>query len=335
MGQDNSLRNSRTTRGTPIVWETKVTKNKIIFACLVFVSPLLLYTGINVYGTYPAGVRQSFTGFLGRIFGVGPEERRTAVCSNSARLAFLHDACRSLNKDDKYKLTHMPDMYTHILSDDKNRMLFCDSPKTGSSLFKTLWLNYTRDVDGGRDIHTKDFLLKHGLRVLSAYREKLEGPNEYYRRVLGRGIEQHYGHVPANQSKGHLVTFEQFVHFLVKSDPVLYDHHWKPVTYLCHPCEVPYDYVVKLETSYVDYPHIFSKLKNITDSKRGFLESVASYKALTDFDRVKRYYARVPATHMTIIERTYRLDLNLFGYKWNNTSLSYGCQIKTEGKECC
>ena len=258
----------------------------------------------------------------------------------------------------------MPDMYTHILSDDKNRMLFCDSPKTGSSLFKTLWLNYTRDVDGGRNIHKNNFLLKHGLRylstysqsqiqtrlatyfkfltarhplvrVLSAYREKLEGPNEYYPRVLGRGIEQHYGHVPANQSKGDLVTFELFVHFLVKSNPVGYDHHWKPVTYLCHPCEIPYDYVVKLETSYVDYPHIFSKLKNITDSKRGLLESVASYKALTDFDRVKRYYTRVPAKHMAIIKRIYRLDLNLFGYKWNNTSLSYDCQIKTEGKECC
>ncbi|KAI0232138.1 Carbohydrate sulfotransferase 12 [Lamellibrachia satsuma] len=293
-------------------------------------------------------------------------DTNAAVCSNLARLTFLHNACRSLSKDDNHTLKilkYTPSMYSHILSDDENRMLFCDAPKTGSSFFKDLWLNYTRNVYGGPDVHTIGFLKKHGLRylstysqseiqtrlktyykfmvarhplvrLLSAYHEKLELPNKIYQRFVGRHIEQRYG-ITANQSKGANVTFEQFVHYLVDTNPVSYNHHWKPVTFLCHPCEIQYDYIVKLDTSYVDYIYILSQVKNITDSKRGLINSVTSYKALTGFDRVKKYYTRVPATHMDFIERTYHLDLDLFGYTWNKTSLSYGCRVKTEGKECC
>ena len=243
-------------------------------------------------------------------------------------------------------------------------MLFCDAPKTGSSFFKDLWLNYTRDVHTGDSVHNRRFLRKHGLRylstyndseiqvrlrthykfmitrhplvrLLSVYREKLERPNEHYRRVFGQFIEQRYEHVPANQSKGDHVTFEQFVHYIVEGNPFKSDYHWKPVTSLCHPCEIPYDYIVKLETSHVDYPYIFSKLKNIPDSKKGLLETVRTYKAATDLDRVKKYYQGVPVNYTNILETIYRLDFTLFGYTWAHTSLSYGCRVTTYGKECC
>ena len=170
------------------------------------------------------------------------------------------------------------------------------------------------------------------VRLLSIYRDKLEKRNEYYHCAVRRFIEQRYENVNANQPKGDHVTFEQFVHYIVDGNHFRSDHHWKPVTYLCHPCEIPYDYIVKLETSHEDYRHIFSKLKNIPESKRVRLESMRTHKAATDLERVKKYYQYVSETYTNTIERTYLFDLDLFCYTWNKTSLSYGCRVKTEGE---
>ena len=287
------------------------------------------------------------------------------MCANSDRLHFLQDACRSFSKhgrnidDNKFGY--------NVISDDANRVLFCSPPKTGSSAFKNLWLNYTRDVHGGPDaVHEVPFLRKHNLRylntyprseiqirlktyfkfmitrhpllrVLSAFRQKFQKPNVYwyFRPRIGRHIEIKYGHIPSKQSTGNNVTFEQFVHFLADTDPTGYNLHWKPISMICDPCQISYDYIVKLETSYDDYPHIFAQLKNASDSKIRALDETAKHKAVTDFDLVNGYYNKIPAEYMAIFKRNYNIDMAMFGYTWNTTSMSQGCRIKTEGKECC
>ena len=286
------------------------------------------------------------------------------MCTNAARLHSLHEACRTLYKDHAPISHKKKNIYGHVLSDDINRILFCDAPKVGSSAFKRLWLNFTRGVDGGRNIHGVSFLRKHNLRylnsytmseiqirlktyfkfmtarhpllrVLSAYRQKFEFPNKYYHSTVGRRIERKYGHIPENQSKGDNVTFEQFVHFLIDRPPAGYDHHWRPISMLCHPCQISYDYIAKLETSYEDYPRIFAQLKNLTDSKRNALEDMTKYRPLTDFDLVNKFYNIIPEKHMNILKTKYNIDAVLFGYTWNSTSMAQGCRVKTEGKECC
>ena len=274
----------------------------------------------------------------------------------------LHDGCLSLSNDDLNKPENDRNMYKYIISDDANRMLFCDVPKAGSTFVKTLWLNFTQDVQLGRNIHLIAALRRHNLRylntynaseiqirlksyfkfmvarhplvrLLSGYRDKLEVWDAMFEFKVGRFIKQL--HFSANQSKRARVTFEEFVHYLVNKSPVDYNFHWRPFTLLCQPCEIHYDYIVKLETSHVDYPYIFSKLKNMTDSKRRILKSMKAHKTTTDLESIKKYYDRIPAPYMNTLETIYRFDLNLFGYTWNQTSLSYGCRVKTEGKECC
>ena len=287
-----------------------------------------------------------------------------SVCTNEARLNALHEACRTLYNEHLPMPHENPNIYGHVLSDDDNQILFCDVPKVGSSTFKRLWLNFTRGVDGRNSIHNREFLRKHNLRylnsynkseiqtrlktyfkfmttrhpllrVLSAYRDKFERPHRYYHQHFGRIIEMKYGHIPDNQSKGDNVTFEQFVHFIIDSVPKGYDHHWRPISILCNPCHISYDYIAKLETSYEDYPHIFAQLKNLTDSKRSALQDMRQYRAVTDFDLVNEYYKSIPSEHMTIFKTIYNLDALLLGYTWESTSMSRGCRIITEGKECC
>ena len=292
-------------------------------------------------------------------------EAPLSACANSARLRVVQDVCRSLGK--RAILTQryiMYDAVENVLSDDVNHVLFCTPPKAGSSSFKNLWLNYTRDVYGGLEVHNETFLRIHNLRylktytrseirmrlktyfkfmitrhpllrVLSAFRQKFEEPNWYYHPRHGRHIEIKYGLIPADESKGDNVTFEQFVRYLDDTNPIIYDPHWRPTSLMCHPCQISYDYIVKLETSYQDYPHIFARLKKVTDSKRRALEEMAKYKAVTDFDLVNGYYNKVPAKYMDIFKTKYHLDAHLFGYTWNSTSMSQGCRVKTEGKDCC
>ena len=173
------------------------------------------------------------------------------------------------------------------------------------------------------------------VRVLSAYREKLELPNQYYHSVLGRPIERQYGHVPPRQSKGDNVTFEQMVRYLGDRRPTDYDHHWTPVSLLCIPCEIQYDYIAKLETSHVDYEYIFSKLKDVASSKKALPKSVTTYRGWTGINNVKKYYQQIPLTHVSTLVDKYKLDFYLFGYTWNKTLQSYGCRVSEDGKECC
>lgn len=46
---------------------------QVIFVCVVFTSPLMLYLGTKVYDTYPSGVGKSYPHFLYSYLGVGSE----------------------------------------------------------------------------------------------------------------------------------------------------------------------------------------------------------------------------------------------------------------------
>ena len=289
-------------------------------------------------------------------------DTQPSACNNSDRVQFVNAACQSLRREDRGRLKADWRIYNRILSDDENRVLFCDVPKAGSTFFKNLWLNFTRDVSIGKAVHIPRVLYKHNLRylnsytkpeiqtrlktyfkfmvarhpfvrILSAYRSKFEVPNQLFEQIAGEYIKMRYS--PENKPKDYRVTFEEFVHYLVDKDLAEYNSHWKPLTYVCQPCEIHYDYIVKLETSYVDYPRILSTLKNVSDSKRGVLKSMRMYKVNTSLDRVQTYYSRIPVNHMNSLEEIYHLDLDLFGYTWNKTSLTPGCQIHTEGNNCC
>ena len=255
-------------------------------------------------------------------------------------------------------------MYSHILVDDANQMLFCDAPKTGSTFFKELWLNYTRgtsvDQRATINIHDRTFLRRQNLRylstynqtekqtrletyfkfmivrhplvrVLSSYREKLEKPNRYFHTALGRRIELQYGNVSAGQAHGNTVTFKQMVHSIIDHGP--YDHHWTPVSLLCNPCKIAYDYIVRLETSYLDYPYIFSKLENVPGSETGLPDSVTTYKEATDLDVVRKYYGTVSINVTNRLIQIYNTDFHLFGYTWDRTSQSYGPRLNADGEE--
>ena len=60
------------------------------------------------------------------------------MCTNTARLHLLHEACRTLTRVHLPKSRVNPKIYDHTISDADNQILFCVPPKAGCSAFKIL-----------------------------------------------------------------------------------------------------------------------------------------------------------------------------------------------------
>ncbi|XP_066942519.1 carbohydrate sulfotransferase 8-like [Macrobrachium rosenbergii] len=112
---------------------------------------------------------------------------------------------------------------------------------------------------------------------------------------------------------GHFVlTFPMFLrHVVYTHQHNIVDNHWKPIDWLCSPCLLHYNFVVKLETMTEDLNYVFRKLDipsepSIKKNKERSVES-----PWTDIGR----YRDVPLELKKEILRLYWNDLLLFDYK--------------------
>ena len=102
--------------------------------------------------------------------------------------------------------------------------------------------------------YTKFLFVRHPLeRLLSAYRSKfqtLTPRTEYYRRHFGNIIARRYrGARGQRQAPVDNVTFPEFVRFVIEwRSPFGIDQHWNPISNLCHPLAVGFDFVGRYES---------------------------------------------------------------------------------------
>ena len=104
----------------------------------------------------------------------------------------------------------------------------------------------------------KTMIVRHPLeRLLSAYRDKLEGPsvkrnrlkdpydnnkNNFRLSIFKTVYPERYQQWLDNLSMEYYVTFSDFIQFLVDKPNADLNVHYRPVVSLCHPCSVKYDF---------------------------------------------------------------------------------------------
>ncbi|XP_042294634.1 carbohydrate sulfotransferase 12 [Sceloporus undulatus] len=157
------------------------------------------------------------------------------------------------------------------------------------------------------------------VRLISAFRSKFELENEeFYRRfaVPMLKLYSNYTSLPTSVSQafesGLRVSFSDFIQYLL--DPrtekmAPFNEHWRQVYRLCHPCQIEYDFVGKLETLDEDAAHLLQLLK--VDH---LLRFPPSYRNRTASSWEEDWFAKIPLAWRQQLYKLYEADFVLFGY---------------------
>ncbi|XP_035778874.1 carbohydrate sulfotransferase 11-like [Anopheles albimanus] len=159
-------------------------------------------------------------------------------------------------------------------------------------------------------------------RLLSAYRNKLEGCRNKYYKLLGEQIVKKFrkGHLLKGAKPPHGPTFREFLEFLVSHyrSGGRFDEHWSPVYSFCTPCSINFTLIAKMETFQRDSEYIIRQ----AGLETLLLNKMPRYKARWITNRatsdtknlIPRYFAQIDEKLLTDVLEIYQLDFELFGY---------------------
>ncbi|KAM9210859.1 carbohydrate sulfotransferase 12 isoform 1-T2 [Dugong dugon] len=157
------------------------------------------------------------------------------------------------------------------------------------------------------------------VRLISAFRSKFELENEEFYQKFAIPMLKMYSNLTSLPtsvsdafSAGLKVSFTNFIQYLL--DPhterlAPFNEHWRQVYRLCHPCQIDYDFVGKLETLDEDAAQLLRLLK--VDQ---LLHFPPSYRNRTASSWEEDWFARIPLAWRQQLYKLYEADFVLFGY---------------------
>ncbi|XP_048385397.1 carbohydrate sulfotransferase 9-like [Stegostoma tigrinum] len=277
---------------------------------------------------------------------LGPRGLRILVADevHERRRVHVADFCR------KYQVSKPRRSLIRLVSrlyvEDKHRLLYCEVPKAGCSNWKRVLMVLNGLASSPHNIShqfvhygthlrrldsyslrkayellgsfTKVLFVRDPMeRLVSAFRDKFEHPNVYYHPVFGRAILRKYR---ANASAEALgtgagVTFGEFVQYLLDPQkPVGMDIHWEPISQLCSPCLIDYDFIGKFEDLEKDANYFLKLIGAPLDLQFPSFKDRHSTDERTTPAVVKHYLLQIPPSQRQQIYNLYYLDYLMFNY---------------------
>ncbi|XP_029911959.1 carbohydrate sulfotransferase 12 [Myripristis murdjan] len=158
------------------------------------------------------------------------------------------------------------------------------------------------------------------VRLISAFRNKFGKPNEDFYRQFGSVMLSRYGNVSGGVPKtaaeafaaGIKPTFQQFITYLL--DPqtereTAFNEHWRQVYRLCHPCQIQYDFIGRLETLETDSEQLL-RILGVDHLIR--FPTGARNRTAASWER--DWFAQIPMDMRRKLYKLYEPDFELFGY---------------------
>ena len=294
-----------------------------------------------------------------------------SACSEH-RLDQVKSGCKILNKT-QMSLSEMDLTYLYV--DEMHKVVACLPPKTGCTTWKMIIANNSGEepLDAnldGKSLHydgmkpynverlkaypkhdidriLKDYykmmVIRHPVeRIVSTYLDKLVSNKSLsWRQYLGEKVLKrlHPDLSEAVKEKGEGVTFNDFVQYIIQTSSEM-NPHWRPVSRMCHPCIIQYDYIVKLETQRVDASRIihwyfgpyFRGVETISKKKgQGAGSGQKGGRLLQQYANITKYALD------ELLKLGYEEDLMLFGYgiTREGNGVRTFCKEDIANETCC
>ncbi|XP_054460483.1 carbohydrate sulfotransferase 12-like [Anoplopoma fimbria] len=165
------------------------------------------------------------------------------------------------------------------------------------------------------------------VRLISAFRNKFGRPNEDFYKQFGSVMLRRFGNVSGSLPEtaaeafaaGIKPTFQQFITYLLDPETEtesIFNEHWRQVYRLCHPCQVKYDFIGRLETLEPDAEHLL-KLLEVDHLLR--FPSGARNRTAASWER--DWFAQIPITTRRELYKLYEPDFEMFGYPKPDSTL--------------
>ncbi|TNN86042.1 Carbohydrate sulfotransferase 12 [Liparis tanakae] len=165
------------------------------------------------------------------------------------------------------------------------------------------------------------------VRLISAFRNKFGRPNEDFYKQFGSVMLRRYGNVSGGLPEtaaeafaaGVKPSFQQFVAYLLDPETEtesVFNEHWRQVYRLCHPCQVKYDFIGRLETLETDAEHLL-KLLEVDHLLR--FPSGARNRTAASWER--DWFAQIPVAMRRELYELYQPDFEMFGYPKPDSTL--------------
>ncbi|XP_044000744.1 carbohydrate sulfotransferase 8-like isoform X1 [Gambusia affinis] len=242
--------------------------------------------------------------------------------------------------------TITPDHVKYIYVEEKYKVLYCEVPKSGCSNWKRTLivlsgkasnpdsLNHEQVHYGGylktlnrfnqKEImhrlqtYKKFMFVREPLdRVVSAYRDKFENPNEYYHNLFGKPIISKYRVAPSAEAlkTGNGVTFKEFVQYLLDGHrPVGMDIHWEQINKLCHPCLIDYDLIGKFENMEEESNFLLRMIGAPDSLKLPSFKDRNPKDVRTSKEITEKYFSQVSLMEKQRAYDFYYMDYLMFNY---------------------
>ncbi|XP_030588434.1 carbohydrate sulfotransferase 8-like isoform X2 [Archocentrus centrarchus] len=235
---------------------------------------------------------------------------------------------------------------SRIYVEERSRLLYCEVPKAGCSNWKRVLMVLGGSAKSTQDIphdvahyanhlqrldryshadiaerlrsYTKVLFVREPFeRLVSAFRDKFESPNSYYHPVFGRPIISRYR---ANATRTALrtgtgVTFREFVQYLLDvRRPVGMDIHWEPVSSLCNPCLLQYNFIGKFESLEQDANFLLRSIGAPANLSFPDFKDRNPLAERTSSRITQKYFSQLNSTERQKAFDFYYMDYLMFGY---------------------
>uniref|UniRef100_A0A1I8PV94 Carbohydrate sulfotransferase n=1 Tax=Stomoxys calcitrans TaxID=35570 RepID=A0A1I8PV94_STOCA len=160
-------------------------------------------------------------------------------------------------------------------------------------------------------------------RIVSGYRNKLEGGKNTYYKWLANRIIKRFRQYPGTAGKPKGPTFNEFVLYLIEQhgDQKVFNEHWAPIYNFCTPCSINFTIIGKVETFNRDSEYIIRQagLESLLLGKlpKNALRRIGNLskggKTLTSLEK---YFSEIKRSTLDQLIDIYKLDFELFDYDY-------------------